>query len=71
MPKPNLKIPLILIQKYKLSPLAILLYGELNGLYSKYHMCNITDNELSQRLNRSVSRIQHGLSELKNNSFFR
>ena len=68
MPKPNLKIPLILIQKYKLSPLAILLYGELNGLYSKYHMCNITDNELSQRLNRSVSRIQHGLSELKNNS---
>ena len=43
MPKPNLKIPLILIQKYKLSPLAILLYGELNGLYSKYHMCNITD----------------------------
>ena len=68
MDNPNLKIPLALIQEYKLSTLAILIYGELNGLYSKYHKCDITDKELSKRLNRSIPRIQHGLNELKKNS---
>lgn len=56
------------MQQYKLSTLTLLVYGELNGLYSKNHQCFITDKELSKRLNRSIPRIQHGLNELKKNS---
>ena len=65
MEQANLKIPLTLIQDYKLSPLACLLYGELSGLYFKNHRCDITDRTLSSRLNRSIPRIQSGLRELK------
>ena len=68
MTNPNLKIPLALLKKYKLSTLAILIYGELNGLYSKYHKCEITDKQLTQRLNRSNTRVQYGLNELKKNN---
>lgn len=65
MTNPNLKIPLALIQKYKLSTLTLLVYGELNGLYSKYHKCDITDNELAKRLNRSIASIQRSIHDLK------
>ena len=65
MTNPNLKIPLALIQKYKLSKLTLLVYGELNGLYSKYHKCDITDNELAKRLNRSIASIQRSMHDLK------
>lgn len=65
MEQANLKIPLTLIQDYKLSPLACLLYGELSGLYFKHHKCDISDQTLSKRLNRSIPRIQSGLKELK------
>ena len=65
MEQANLKIPLTLIQDYRLSPLACLLYGELSGLYFKNHRCDITDRTLSSRLNRSIPRIQSGLRELK------
>ncbi|ALJ22651.1 hypothetical protein AO203_00885 [Lactobacillus gallinarum] len=62
---PNLHIPTALIKNYRLSALALLVYGELNGLYSKFHKCEITDKTLSKRLSRSNGRIQHGLRELK------
>ena len=65
MEQANLKIPLTLIQDYKLSPLVCLLYGELSGLYFKHHKCDISDQTLSKRLNRSIPRIQSGLKELK------
>ncbi|MBW8014233.1 hypothetical protein E0712_07365 [Lactobacillus helveticus] len=65
MNEANLKIPLALINNYDLSNTALLLYGELNGLYSKFHKCEITDKTLSKRLSRSNGRIQHGLKELK------
>lgn len=65
MNEANLKIPLALINNYDLSNTALLLYGELNGLYSKFHKCEITDKTLSKRLSRSNGRIQHGLRELK------
>lgn len=65
MTNPNLKIPLTLIQKYKLSTLAVLIYGELNGLYSKYYKCEITDSELAKRLNRSTVSIQRSIHDLK------
>lgn len=46
-------------------PLAILVYSEVNGIYSKYHKCYITDKELTRRLNRSVSSIQRAIAKLK------
>ena len=61
----NLKIPLVLINVYHLRPLAILVYSEVNGIYSKYHKCYITDKELTRRLNRSVSSIQRAIAKLK------
>ena len=65
MEQANLKIPLTLIKDYKLSPLACLLYGELSGLYFKYHKCDITNQKLSKRFNRSIPRIQSELKALK------
>ena len=65
MKNPNLKIPLILVNPYNLPILAILAYSELNGLYSKYGKCDITDKELTRRLNRSVSSIQRAIAKLK------
>ena len=61
----NLKIPQVLINVYHLRPLAILVYSEVNGIYSKYHKCYITDKELTRRLNRSVSSIQRAIAKLK------
>lgn len=61
----NLKIPVALFHEYSLSSTAIFLYSELNGLYSKFHKCEITDATLSKRLNRSIASIQRGLNELK------
>ena len=46
--------------------LVILVYSELNGLYSKNNQCYITDKELSRRLNRSISSIQSAMHELRN-----
>ena len=46
--------------------LVILVYSELNGLYSKNNQCYITDKELSRRLNRSISSIQRAMHELRN-----
>ena len=63
---PNLHIPTTLIKNYRLSDLALLVYGELNGLYSKHKQCFITDKALSERLNRSVASIQKAISKLKN-----
>ena len=65
MEQANLKIPLTLIQDYKLSPLACLLYGELSGLYFKHHKCDISDQTLSALLVRSVFLVLSGLKELK------
>lgn len=61
----NLKIPQVLINVYHLRPLAILVYSEVNGIYSRYHKCYITDKELTRRLNRSVSSIQRAIAKLK------
>ena len=66
MKNPNLKIPLVLINTYGLPILVILVYSELNGLYSKNNQCYITDKELSRRLNRSISSIQRAMHELRN-----
>ena len=63
---PNLHIPTALIKNYRLSALALLVYGELNGLYSKHKQCFITDKALSERLNRSVASIQKAIRDLKN-----
>ncbi|TLQ24675.1 HTH domain-containing protein [Lactobacillus helveticus] len=63
---PNLHIPTALIKNYRLSDLALLVYGELNGLYSKHKQCFITDKALSERLNRSVASIQKAIRDLKN-----
>ena len=71
MEQGNLKIPLTLIKDYKLSFLACFLYGELSGLYFKYHKCDITDQKLSERLNRSIPRIQSGLKELKDSGLIK
>lgn len=49
-----------------LSILVILVYSELNGLYSKNNQCYITDKELSRRLNRSERSIQRAMHELRN-----
>lgn len=65
MKNPNLKIPLVLINN-GLSILVILVYSELNGLYSKNNQCYITDKELSRRLNRSERSIQRAMHELRN-----
>lgn len=65
MKKPNLKIPLVLINTYGLPILVILVYSELNGLYSKNNQCYITDKELARRLNRSISSIQRAMHELR------
>ena len=65
MKNPNLKIPLVLINN-GLPILVILVYSELNGLYSKNNQCYITDKELSRRLNRSISSIQRAMHELRN-----
>ena len=46
--------------------LVILVYSELNGLYSKNNQCYITDKELSRRLNRSERSIQRAMHELRN-----
>ena len=46
--------------------LVILVYSELNGLYSQNNQCYITDKELSRRLNRSISSIQRAMHELRN-----
>ena len=64
MKNPNLKIPLVLINN-GLPILVILVYSELNGLYSKNNQCYITDKELSRRLNRSISSIQRAMHELR------
>lgn len=65
MKNPNLKIPLILVNPYNLRILAILAYSELNGLYTKYGKCDITDKELAKRLNRSTRSIQRAMHELR------
>ena len=65
MKNPNLKIPLVLINN-GLPILVILVYSELNGLYSKNNQCYITDKELSRRLNRSERTIQRAMHELRN-----
>ena len=65
MKNPNLKIPLVLINN-GLPILVILVYSELNGLYSKNNQCYITDKELSRRLNRSERSIQRAMHELRN-----
>ena len=65
MKNPNLKIPLVLINN-SLPILVILVYSELNGLYSQNNQCYITDKELSRRLNRSISSIQRAMHELRN-----
>ncbi len=64
MKNPNLKIPLVLINN-GLPILVILVYSELNGLYSKNNQCYITDKELARRLNRSISSIQRAMHELR------
>ncbi len=61
----NLKIPTMLIIKHSLSSVSLLVYGELNGLYSKHKQCFITDKTLSQRLNRSTRSVQRAMYELK------
>ena len=65
MKNPNLKIPLVLINN-SLPILVILVYSELNGLYSKNNQCYITDKELARRLNRSERTIQRAMHELRN-----
>ena len=65
MKNPNLKMPLVLINN-GLPILVILVYSELNGLYSQNNQCYITDKELSRRLNRSISSIQRAMHELRN-----
>ena len=65
MKNPNLKIPLVLINN-GLPILVILVYSELNGLYSKNNQCYITDKELARRLNRSERSIQRAMHELRN-----
>lgn len=64
MNKPNLKVPLILVISHR-PILDLLVYSELNGLYSKNHQCYITDKELAKRLNRSISSIQRSMNRLR------
>lgn len=54
-----------MINTYGLPILVILVYSELNGLYSKNNQCYITDKELARRLNRSISSIQRAMHELR------
>ena len=60
-----LKIPLALLTSFDLTPRAILVYGELNGLYSKNKACFISDNTLASRLNCKVPTIQRAIKQLK------
>lgn len=60
-----LKIPLALITSFNLTPRAILVYGELNGLYSKTKACFISDRTLAKRLNCKVPTIQRAIKQLK------
>ena len=62
----NIKIPLQILQYTHLSPLSIIIYGELLGLQEKYGNCHISDETLAKRLNKSVSSIQRGMHMLKN-----
>lgn len=55
----------MLITKFKVSGIALLVYGELNGLYSKNHTCYVTDNTLMQRLNTSKASIQRAMHDLR------
>lgn len=60
-----LKIPLSLITSFDLTPRAILVYGELSGLYSKTKACFISDRILASRLNCKVPTIQRAIKQLK------
>lgn len=60
-----LKIPLSLITSFDLTPRAILVYGELSGLYSKTKACFISDKKLASRLNCKVPTIQRAIKQLK------
>jgi Mn-dependent DtxR family transcriptional regulator len=60
-----LKIPLSLITSFDLSPRAVLVYGELSGLYSKSKACFISDRTLASRLNCKVPTIQRAIKQLK------
>ena len=60
-----LKIPLALLTSFDLTPRAILVYGELNGLYSKNKACFISDNTLAYLLNCKVPTIQRAIKQLK------
>lgn len=60
-----LKIPLSLITSFDLTPRAILVYGELSGLYSKTKACFISDRTLASRLNCKVPTIQRAIKQLK------
>lgn len=65
MVESNLKIPLPIAKDYKLSASALLVYGELYGLFSKNSKCYITDKTLSKRLGFSKSTIQRAMKQLK------
>lgn len=60
-----LKIPLSLITSFNLTPRAVLVYGELSGLYSKSKACFISDRTLASRLNCKVPTIQRAIKQLK------
>lgn len=60
-----LKIPLALLTSFDLTPRAILVYGELSGLYSKSKACFISDKKLASRLNCKVPTIQRAIKQLK------
>ena len=60
-----LKIPLSLITSFDLTPRAVLVYGELSGLYSKSKACFISDKKLASRLNCKVPTIQRAIKQLK------
>lgn len=60
-----LKIPLSLITSFDLTPRAVLVYGELSGLYSKSKACFISDRTLASRLNCKVPTIQRAIKQLK------
>lgn len=63
----TIKIPLELINQFKLSDTQLIIYGELLGIWNKYGQdnCHISNATLAKRLNKGLTAIKDALRDLK------
>ncbi|WP_127345665.1 helix-turn-helix domain-containing protein [Lactobacillus amylolyticus] len=61
----NLKIPLAIVSNYNLSPLSIIIFGEIYDIYAKKGTCYITNKTLAKRHHSNNTSIQKAILSLK------